>query len=674
MRPSLPSPRSGCGRYRPRLRCAPVAALVRRRRRGAAAGAALAGAGGARGAAIAVGAVRRPRARVRDLDGPAGPLGRRPRDRVARATARVPAASNPTRDRRGRAGGRPRPGGAAARRGLRRRSWRPRSATRDLLRLRPARHRLLGPAGAAPRCTQRHAPTLAVRRCADAARRRARRLPHAPTVVRGPRGAARRGRLRQARPVRRLLRHEGRRGLRRGAPGPRRRRSSSTPSCRPRARTRSGARRCQAVAARARRAVRRRRLRRAITRERRGDLAARRRAAGAGPIRGAVYDAPRARYTAHLTQGRTGLLDILLAGDLNPTLRAELPGRRAGRAARRRQAAAAPQRALGGPDDTARRCRRPSADSDALFLATTCEESARCRGRAARRVDQRRARGRRARRAGAAARPTRAVLARASRSRGASRLCLGWPAGPAAAGAAGPLPARADARPRRPDGPAHAARGRPGGAARHPRRAARRGPAHRPLGRSAPTRRAARSARASPRSSPAATAGRVPRGRATRSRRPRGRRSSLAAVARAPAGKARARTRRGRARHDHRRRRQVIGEALALGAGPARVGGLRGGSLRVDARRAALHALRVRARRRRDGHACRTAARRLRITGGARGARHAADHAPARVTGRSAASTVRVGSEAPRVAAAAAPQRARARPRAARPLTAGRVR
>ena len=53
------------------------------------------------------------------------------------------------------------------------------------------------------------------------------------------RGAARRRRLRQARPVRRLLRHEGRAGLRGRATPTTSRRSCSTPSCCPTAPTRS---------------------------------------------------------------------------------------------------------------------------------------------------------------------------------------------------------------------------------------------------------------------------------------------------------------------------------------------------------------------------------------------------------------------------------------------------
>ena len=61
------------------------------------------------------------------------------------------------------------------------------------------------------------------------------------------RGAARGERLRQARALRRLLRHEGRAGLRGALPRPASSRSSSTPSCCPRGPTRCSARRSLAM-------------------------------------------------------------------------------------------------------------------------------------------------------------------------------------------------------------------------------------------------------------------------------------------------------------------------------------------------------------------------------------------------------------------------------------------
>lgn len=81
-----------------------------------------------------------------------------------------------------------------------------------------------------------------------------------------------------------------------------------------------------------------------------------------------------------LSMGQNDLLAILLAGDLNPTLRAELPGSM--RAALRGDAAPLLRLAVRseglttGLSLTGRQSDSQSADSDALFLATTCEEAA----------------------------------------------------------------------------------------------------------------------------------------------------------------------------------------------------------------------------------------------------------------------------------------------------------
>ncbi len=78
--------------------------------------------------------------------------------------------------------------------------------------------------------------------------------------------------------------------------------------------------------------------------------------------------------------GQSDLLAILLAGDLNPTLRAELPGSM--RAALRGDAAPLLRLAVRseglttGLKLTGRQSDEQSSDSDALFLATTCEEAA----------------------------------------------------------------------------------------------------------------------------------------------------------------------------------------------------------------------------------------------------------------------------------------------------------
>jgi pimeloyl-ACP methyl ester carboxylesterase len=94
-----------------------------------------------------------------------------------------------------------------------------------------------------------------------------------------------------------------------------------------------------------------------------------------GSLRGKVV-LPSGRRTT-LSMGQGDLLSILLAGDLNPTLRAELPGSM--RAALRGDGAPLLRLAvrseglavgLSGRQDVG-----SGGDSDALFLATTCEEA-----------------------------------------------------------------------------------------------------------------------------------------------------------------------------------------------------------------------------------------------------------------------------------------------------------
>ncbi|MES1193522.1 MAG: alpha/beta fold hydrolase, partial [Solirubrobacterales bacterium] len=79
-----------------------------------------------------------------------------------------------------------------------------------------------------------------------------------------------------------------------------------------------------------------------------------------------------------LSMGQSDLLAILLAGDLNPTLRAELPGSM--RAALRGDGAPLLRLAVRSEGLTTglsqrRQSDATSGDSDALFLATTCEEA-----------------------------------------------------------------------------------------------------------------------------------------------------------------------------------------------------------------------------------------------------------------------------------------------------------
>jgi pimeloyl-ACP methyl ester carboxylesterase len=88
-----------------------------------------------------------------------------------------------------------------------------------------------------------------------------------------------------------------------------------------------------------------------------------------GPLRGTVITATGHRSTYQMRQ--TGMLDILLAGDLNPTLRAELPG--SIRAALKGDAAPLLRLSVRSEGLTTGQ-QTAGGDSDALFLATTCEE------------------------------------------------------------------------------------------------------------------------------------------------------------------------------------------------------------------------------------------------------------------------------------------------------------
>jgi pimeloyl-ACP methyl ester carboxylesterase len=95
-----------------------------------------------------------------------------------------------------------------------------------------------------------------------------------------------------------------------------------------------------------------------------------------GALRGKVVLSSGKRTS--LSMGQTDLLSILLAGDLNPTLRAELPGSM--RAALRGDGAPLLRLAVRSEGLTTGLSLRhqsdeTSGDSDALFLATTCEEA-----------------------------------------------------------------------------------------------------------------------------------------------------------------------------------------------------------------------------------------------------------------------------------------------------------
>lgn len=89
-------------------------------------------------------------------------------------------------------------------------------------------------------------------------------------------------------------------------------------------------------------------------------------------LKGTVYSATGRRFTARL--GESGLFGILLAGDLNPTLRAELPGSmRAALFGDSKPLLRLSARSAGLENAAGLQSSR--ADSDALLLATTCEEN-----------------------------------------------------------------------------------------------------------------------------------------------------------------------------------------------------------------------------------------------------------------------------------------------------------
>ena len=152
------------------------------------------------------------------------------------------------------------------------------------------------------------------------------------------------------------------------------------------------------------------------------------------PLRGKVTLTSGRRVDFAMDE--TGLLDILLAGDLNPTLRAELPGSM--RAAL--EGDASPLLRLDFRSEGLTTGRQSAGgDSDALFLATTCEEAAFPWTRTAG-VDQRTQEI-----VDAAMAIPRDQLGpfsyRASLQGGPIPFCLGWPDASAAPAPVGPLPA-----------------------------------------------------------------------------------------------------------------------------------------------------------------------------------------------------------------------------------------
>jgi pimeloyl-ACP methyl ester carboxylesterase len=142
-----------------------------------------------------------------------------------------------------------------------------------------------------------------------------------------------------------------------------------------------------------------------------------------------------------LSMGQTDLLSILLAGDLNPTLRAELPGSM--RAALRGDSSPLLRLAVRSEGLTTGLALRhqsdeTSADSDALFLATTCEEAPFAWTRTAS-AEQRYQEITTAAQAIPKAQLGPFSPAAAVRG-GPIALCLGWPDASPAPAAAAPLP------------------------------------------------------------------------------------------------------------------------------------------------------------------------------------------------------------------------------------------
>jgi pimeloyl-ACP methyl ester carboxylesterase len=151
------------------------------------------------------------------------------------------------------------------------------------------------------------------------------------------------------------------------------------------------------------------------------------------PLRGTVITSSGHRTTYQMRQ--TGLLDILLAGDVNPTLRAELPGSM--RAALRGDPAPLLRLSVRSEGLTTGQ-QVPGGDSNALFLVTTCEEGpfqwTRTAGPAQRAQEI----------VASANQIPRAQLGpfspRAAIQGGTVPFCLGWPNASAAPAPPGPLP------------------------------------------------------------------------------------------------------------------------------------------------------------------------------------------------------------------------------------------
>lgn len=154
-------------------------------------------------------------------------------------------------------------------------------------------------------------------------------------------------------------------------------------------------------------------------------------------LKGAVFSPSGRRFTARLSE--SGLFGILLAGDLNPTLRAELPGSmRAALAGDAKPLLRLSARSAGLENPAGFQSSR--ADSDALFLATTCEENPTFPWTRGASIRQKAAEASRAAR-GLPAGSTGPFSRNVPLQQSILPLCLGWVTASPAPVAPGPLPA-----------------------------------------------------------------------------------------------------------------------------------------------------------------------------------------------------------------------------------------
>lgn len=152
-------------------------------------------------------------------------------------------------------------------------------------------------------------------------------------------------------------------------------------------------------------------------------------------IKGPVFSPSGRRYTARLTA--PGLVEILLAGDFNPTLRAELPGALRGALTGDVKPILRLSARSAGLANSAH-FQSFEADDDALYFATTCEDSTSVPWTRGAPEAQRKAELA----AAVAGLPPGAsgIFPRSVMRAGVPELCLGWPTASPAPAPPGPLP------------------------------------------------------------------------------------------------------------------------------------------------------------------------------------------------------------------------------------------